>query len=126
MKRFAEISHRKDHAVIVADDEQGKVIGWMHLQLHISLVTDPRVEIAGLVVGEQYRGHGIGQKFINEAERWTALNGFNQLRLSSNIQRTDAHRFYHRLGFDNKKTSHIFTKTFFQCHSKIESDGMSV
>lgn len=110
-KRFTEISSHKDHAIIVADDDNAKVIGWMHLQVHLSLVTDPRVEIAGLVVSEQYRGQGIGQKFVDEAERWAELNGFNQLRLSSNIQRTDAHRFYHRLGFDNKKTSHIFTKS---------------
>lgn len=119
LRRFSEISSLRDHSIIVAEDESREIIGWMHLQVHLSLVANSRVEISALVVDEKLRGKGIGQKFLLEAERWANEKGNCQLRLSSNIQRAEAHRFYQRHGYENKKTSHIFSKA-------IEANGKSV
>lgn len=58
-----------------------------------------RAQIEAVRVGAQWRSRGLGGALIrwaiDEAERW----GSALVQLTSDASRTDAHRFYTRLGF---------------------------
>jgi len=91
------------HAVFVAE-EDGKVAGWIHVLARQHLETDPFSEIGGLVVDEACRGRGVGPVLVDAAVAWAREHGFGELRVRSNLIRTDAHRFYEREGFERRKT----------------------
>jgi GNAT superfamily N-acetyltransferase len=87
-----------------------KVVGWVHFQLHRSLATEPRVELANVVVDEKLRGRGIGARLVALAEEWGKAQGIRKIRLASRVTRPEAHKLYLRLGYTIEKTSHVFTK----------------
>jgi GNAT superfamily N-acetyltransferase len=59
----------------------------------------------GVVVTTSRRGQGVGTMMIQESMRIAAAAGCYKLALSSNNKRTDAHRFYRALGFDQHGVS---------------------
>ena len=52
-----------------------------------------------LVVDESRRGLGIGAALVDAALDWAAGQGFDTLRVRSNVVRERTHAFYERLGF---------------------------
>ncbi len=54
------------------------------------------------------RGRGIGARMMDHAAEEARRLGAVKIRLSSNAARTDAHRFYERLGFSRSHAG--FTK----------------
>jgi len=66
--------------------------------------------VENLVVDESRRGRGYGRLLMERAEALARERGCYRLGLTSNRRRTDAHRFYERLGF--MATHHGFTKYF--------------
>jgi GNAT superfamily N-acetyltransferase len=48
---------------------------------------------------EELRGNGIGEAMIRRAIAMARESGVAKIQLSSNAKRSDAHRFYERLGF---------------------------
>jgi GNAT superfamily N-acetyltransferase len=109
-RRFERIAALPDHQILVARLGQ-RAVGWIHFFRHVSLATDPRVEILGLVVNESIRGKGVGSRLIADAEAWGKAQGLGRVQFGSRITRPDAHRLYLRLGYEINKTSHIFQKT---------------
>jgi GNAT superfamily N-acetyltransferase len=107
--RFAEIRDSDEHAVFVAE-EGGVLLGWIHLIVSRSLVTEKRVDIAGLVVEEGQRRLGVGRKLMEEAEGWARGKGCSTIRLHSNVVRSGAHAFYERLGYQMMKLQKAFRK----------------
>jgi GNAT superfamily N-acetyltransferase len=75
-----------------------------------SLLVDPVVEIAALVVDETCRSQGIGSALVKRSEEWASSKGYKTMRVRSNIKREAAHRFYQREGFFFLKTGHYFIK----------------
>jgi GNAT superfamily N-acetyltransferase len=108
-RRLATVQRHADHVVLVAEDK-GAVIAWIHVLAHPSLVADTPAEIAGLVVDERYRSHGVGQALMAAAEQWAREHGCGSVRLRSNVKRDRAHAFYQRLGYELWKSSHAFRK----------------
>jgi GNAT superfamily N-acetyltransferase len=108
-RRLATIQGHADHVVLVSEYD-GSVIAWIHLLAHPSLVADTPAEVAGLVVDESYRGHGVGQSLMAAAEQWAREQGCGSVRLRSNVKRSRAHIFYQRLGYELWKSSHAFRK----------------
>jgi GNAT superfamily N-acetyltransferase len=108
-RRLGELGRNSEHAVLVA--ESGRVLlGWVHVHVSHSLVTDTPTEIAGLVVDEQQRRRGIGQMLMEHAEQWAQDKGCRSVRLRSNVVRNDAHAFYEKLGYQHIKTQKAFRK----------------
>lgn len=58
-----------------------------------------RAQIEGVRVASDLRGQGIGAQLIADAEMRARAAGCRQMQLTTNRARTDAHRFYDRLGF---------------------------
>lgn len=109
--RFAAIDGSDDHALFVAQAPDGRVVGTVHVHVPRLLENDPLAEVWGLVVDAAARGQGIGRELMAEAEAWATARSLRELRLRSNVVRTEAHRFYERLGYTNTKTQFTFTKT---------------
>ncbi|MFZ0708026.1 MAG: GNAT family N-acetyltransferase [Candidatus Korobacteraceae bacterium] len=109
IERLRAINRYPEHAVFVAAAD-GKLAGWMHVFVRPSLTTETSAEIAGLVVDEHCRSHGVGEALIGEAERWATEQGCRMVTLRSNVKRLRAHAFYERLGYETVKTSKSFRK----------------
>jgi GNAT superfamily N-acetyltransferase len=109
-RRLHQIQQDEDHAVYVAEQADGQVVGWVHVLVRQLVVADPQTEIGGLVVDESYRRHRVGRLLIEQAERWAREKGCWAVYLRSNIVRRDAHAFYERIGYSNVKTSRVFHK----------------
>ena len=96
--------------VIVAEID-GKVIGWTSLDVVEHFYVESRVEISGFVVHKDFRSLGIGERLMDEVEKWVKTHGQSRLRLYTNSIRKDAHRFYERLGFEKRKESYVYEKS---------------
>jgi len=93
-------AQRAPSDVLVAERD-GEVVGvtqlivFRHLQLRGGLCA----ELESVHVREDVRGRGIGAALVAAAvERARAL-GCHRVQLTSNLARTDAHRFWERMGF---------------------------
>lgn len=109
-ERLRRILQRPDDRFLVADC-QGIVAGWLHAVVADYLETGPFVVIAGLVVDRTARKRGIGRALLTSAEHWAAGRGCQLVRLWSSAARTEAHRFYERLGYAHIKTQFSFVKS---------------
>ena len=97
------------HAVYIAQ-EDGQVVGWVHVCARPLVGADLQAEIGGLVVDERFHGRGLGRRLMRAAERWAGERGCRAVLLRSNVVREGAHRFYERIGYENVKTSLTFRK----------------
>jgi GNAT superfamily N-acetyltransferase len=102
-ERLAKLLGDPHHAVWVAVLPGGEIAGWVHAVERWMVMVDPFVEIGGLVVDARLRGKGVGAQLMAAAEGWAQKRGIDRVRLRSNVARTEAHRFYERLGYERTK-----------------------
>lgn len=98
--------------VILVAEIKGEVVGYIHASPYELMYFDSLMNILGFVVKEEQRGIGIGQRLITELERIAKESGFTGIRLTSGSTRIDAHRFYEKHGYVNKKEQKNFSKIF--------------
>jgi GNAT superfamily N-acetyltransferase len=108
-ERLARISNKREHACFVALDGH-RLVGWVHVHEIDRLETPRYAEIGGLVVDAAFRQKGAGKLLMSTAEDWAAASGYPCVKLSSGLHRSDAHKFYERIGYRNIRTSHRFEK----------------
>jgi GNAT superfamily N-acetyltransferase len=106
-RRLASLPIQDDVWVAVVD---GSVAGWAHCTVRRSLVVEPHVEVMGLVVGEAWRGRGVGRRLMSAAEQSARAAGVESIRLRSGVQRDGAHAFYRRLGYSDRKRQVVFVR----------------
>jgi GNAT superfamily N-acetyltransferase len=98
--RLARITGNDDYATRVAE-VHGQVVGMIGLQRGWAYEHDrPFVRILALVVGEGMRGRGVGARLVEEADGWADDRGAYAVHLTTSLHRSDAHRFYERVGFE--------------------------
>jgi GNAT superfamily N-acetyltransferase len=96
---MAEISAGPGSLVVA--EEGGQVVGvcqlivFRHLQSHGSLCA----EVESVHVHPDFRGRGIGHLLMEAVIEQARSLGCYRVQLTSNLARTDAHRFYAQLGF---------------------------
>lgn len=110
VRRLAAIEACATGKVFVAEHGDGRVIGWLHVASTPHLVDEDVAEILGLVVAPSMRGAGIGARLMRAAEAWARSRGVRCLRVRSRMERTRAHRFYHRDGYIVAKTQLVLVK----------------
>lgn len=109
-KRMSLLLDKEEHAVFVAENEGGELVGWIHVFQGCSLLGDPFAEIGGLVVHSSHQGSHIGRRLVDNAEVWARQRGLSQLWVRSNTTRLQAAGFYNHLGFRKNKVQNVFLK----------------
>ncbi|WP_372344329.1 N-acetyltransferase family protein [Streptomyces sp. KL116D] len=97
------------HARLAADPNQhlvvavreGRVVGTLQLTVipGLSRMGSTRSVIEGVRVHADERGSGLGTRLIEWAVEESRRQDCQLVQLTSDATRTDAHRFYERLGF---------------------------
>lgn len=98
------------HSMLVAMDEAGKVVAWMHLHETYLVAAEPCLQVLALIVDKSCRGKGVGKLMMEFAERHAASQGLPRVYLHSQVKREGAHRFYEGLGYIKLKTQIAFEK----------------
>ncbi|MFI6148371.1 GNAT family N-acetyltransferase [Streptomyces sp. NPDC051109] len=96
-KRLAD--DRNQHVVVAV--RKGRVVGTLQLTVvpGLSRKGATRSIIEGVRVHADERGSGLGTRFIQWAIEESRRENCRLVQLTSDVTRTDAHRFYERLGF---------------------------
>jgi GNAT superfamily N-acetyltransferase len=99
-RAFRDIETSGFAAVYVADAD-GSVVGTFSLAFlpNISNGGWPVAQIESVHVAEAWRSRGVGEQMLRRAIELSKAHGCKRLQLTSNKARSDAHRFYERLGF---------------------------
>lgn len=100
LKAFAEIEADKNNELIVVENE-GEIIGTLQITFtrSISFQGGKRATIESVRVDDKYRGQGIGKELMKWAIERAKQENCVTMQLTTNSERTDAHRFYETLGF---------------------------
>ena len=99
------------NVVLVAESDDGELVGWIHGVLSQFLESDRRVEIGGLVVDERYHRRGIGRDLVGRVEAWAVQHGVMHALVRCQTRRAEAHTFYGSLGYSQAKTQIVFRKS---------------
>jgi GNAT superfamily N-acetyltransferase len=97
---FAAIAASPGNTLYVAESE-GRVVGTFQLTFIPNLTSRGamRVKVESVKVAAELRSQGLGARMMAFAEAEAGARGARSIELTSNKRRTDAHRFYERLGF---------------------------
>ncbi len=96
----AAIGGSNDRRVLIAEDEDGKRLGFVHLETAVDFFTHERHgHISTIVVAPDAEGRGVGQALLTAAEKWTRERGYRLLTLNVFEANTAARRLYERAGF---------------------------
>ncbi|MFH9354462.1 GNAT family N-acetyltransferase [Kitasatospora sp. NPDC017646] len=89
------------HQHLVVAERAGRTIGTLQLTLvpGLSRAGSTRAIIEAVRVHADGRGSGLGSELIRWAVERARELGADLVQLTSDATRTDAHRFYERLGF---------------------------
>ncbi len=105
---FAAIDSNDQNELIVVERE-GALIGTMQLTFipYLSHMGSWRCLVESVRIAAAWRGQGIGAQLMEWAINRARERGCAIVQLTTHASRTDAHRFYERLGF---KPSHVGMK----------------
>jgi GNAT superfamily N-acetyltransferase len=97
---FRAIDADPAHVLVVADSA-GEIVGTMQLSFLPGLARRGalRAQVEAVRVAERTRGSGLGAAMMAWAIDEARRRGCALVQLTSDKSRTDAHRFYQRLGF---------------------------
>ncbi|MER6212590.1 N-acetyltransferase family protein [Streptomyces sp. NPDC001272] len=97
LKRLADDPHQ--HVMVAVRGE--RVVGTLQLTIipGLSRKGSTRSLIEGVRIHADERGSGLGTRFIEWAVERSREENCQLVQLTSDVIRTDAHRFYERLGF---------------------------
>ncbi|MGG5258193.1 N-acetyltransferase family protein [Phycicoccus avicenniae] len=101
LRAFAAVDADPHQLLVVVRDEEGTVVGTLQLSfLHgLSRGGALRMQVEAVRIAATTRGSGLGTALL----RWAADHGRRRgavlAQLTSDLSRTDAHRFYEGLGW---------------------------
>jgi ribosomal protein S18 acetylase RimI-like enzyme len=109
-KNFDALSAESKNEIWLAKNEKGELLGYVQIGPIYLLTHEPFYEIMQLLVDKTRRSQGVGAAMLEEIEKIVRARGFTVIRLSSRMEREDAHRFYRKNGFVEFKSSRFFEK----------------
>ncbi len=97
---FARLATDPNQILLVAEHD-GRLVGCLQLTVIPGLARQgaTRSIIEAVRVSSDERGSGLGTRMITWAVEESRRLGVDLVQLTSDRSRTDAHRFYERLGF---------------------------
>ncbi len=98
---FRQVERDPAHLLVAVRDEQGAVVGTAQLTLlpGLSRAGATRLQVEAVRVAESARGAGLGTALLEWVHEYGRRHGAALVQLTSDKQRTDALRFYERLGY---------------------------
>ena len=109
-RRLSVLAAGVDDVVFVAVTESAEVVGFVHVAERRLLVSEPFVELEGLIVAAAARRRGVAGLLIAAAERWALGRGVGELRVRARLERDVADLVYRRRGFELEKKQRVFSK----------------
>ena len=99
---FREITEDKNSVILVIC-VCGSAFGSLQLTFtrYLSHMGGLRATIENVHVASDMQGRGLGTKLMNAAIDLAKKRGCRIVQLTTNKTRKDAHRFYHRIGFES-------------------------
>jgi N-acetylglutamate synthase-like GNAT family acetyltransferase len=109
-ERLERLRQDASHFCFVAERE-GEVVGTvlLHVCPDVMFEERPYALLENLVVDAGARGGGVGRALLEHAERVCREHQCTKIMLLSGVQRTEAHGFFERLGYDGS-VSRAFKK----------------
>ncbi|CAN7266914.1 N-acetyltransferase family protein [Neorhizobium sp. LjRoot104] len=100
LRAFNVIDASQNEQLFVAERE-GEVVGTFQILFNRTLTGRGSLSmiLEAVQTRSDMRGQGIGARMIGHAVEEARRRDCRQVTLTSNMARTDAHRFYERLGF---------------------------
>ncbi|MDO5622964.1 MAG: GNAT family N-acetyltransferase [Paracoccus sp. (in: a-proteobacteria)] len=86
---------------LIVGEDAGQVVACYQITFisGLSLAAARRAQIEGVRVASSHRGQGVGAAMIADAEARARAAGCSLMQFTTNKVRSDAHRFYDRMGF---------------------------
>lgn len=100
---------RKEGYTLAYVELDGEVISVAGFVICTKLAWGKHVYVDDLVTSKRYRSSGAGSLLIDWLKSYAREHGCDQIHLDSGVQRSSAHRFYLRKGFNI--ASHHFSMT---------------
>jgi GNAT superfamily N-acetyltransferase len=99
------------HSTVLVGEVDGQIVATAQVTWQRRMVYGAGLvcQLESVRVDSNRRGEGIGATFVSWIVDDARRSGCARVELTSNAQRTDARRFYERLGF---KASHIGMKLY--------------
>jgi GNAT superfamily N-acetyltransferase len=99
--RLARLAKDSNARAIVAEfPDNGLVVALATVHIRNTLNHEaPVAQLSLLVVDEGVRGRGVGRAIVQEVERWGRERGCHRMVVTTALRRTDAHAFYHSIGY---------------------------
>jgi ribosomal protein S18 acetylase RimI-like enzyme len=89
-----------DSVIFIAETEDGRQAGFIHLQTQIDYFNGQDLGyISDLAVDNSFEGQGVGRALMNQAEEWAHQKGFNLLTLYVFAGNARARQLYEKNGF---------------------------
>jgi len=100
-------AQEKDMYKMFALLEDNEIVAVTGFKPMITLYYGRFVWVCDLVTDENKRSKGYGKQLLTFVHEWARENNFENVALSSGLQRTDGHRFYEeKMNYD--KVSYVF------------------
>lgn len=99
-----------NNKVILAIDENDEVLGYALYGECYHIGFEPFIEILQIIVDTKRRSEGIGTVLVKYIEEEAKKNKISRVKLSSQVQRERAHKFYSKSGYEIFKQSYFFEK----------------
>ena len=102
-RAFDIINENPFQELTVVENEQGEIVGTMHLTFlqYLTYTGGLRMQIEAVRIKDFERGKGLGQQMMEWAIDRAKSKGCHMIQLTSDKARPDALRFYEKLGFKN-------------------------
>ncbi len=92
-----------DSIIFVAEDEKGRLAGFIHLQTQTDYFNgEKHGYISDLAVDKFFEGQGIGRILMGKAEEWTLQKGYRLLTLHVFAGNRHAQHVYEKHGFSQE------------------------
>lgn len=101
-----------EHFLMVAEDGDGRALGFLHACDYPALYFDPLKYVMALAVDPAHQGKGIGKALLAACEDWARETNAAGIRLASGSDRLAAHAFYQHLGYSVRKDQKSIWKVF--------------
>jgi ribosomal protein S18 acetylase RimI-like enzyme len=97
-----------DSAIFIAEDENGKRAGFIHLQTETDYFRDEKYGyISDLAVDAAFEGQGIGRQLLETAEEWARTKKYRLLALYVFSGNRRARLLYEKYGFKEEVIKYV-------------------